>query len=74
MSCYQLLAIVCLPRKILIQKKKKVKRVTAIACVSGENKSRKWANIGKLALLYQKQGIAAVTCVYIKTHSYMHFM
>ena len=61
MSCYQLLAIVCLPRKIL---KKTKKRVTAIACVSGENESRKWANTGKLAVLYQMQGIVAVACVY----------
>ena len=54
--------IYCMSSQKNIQKKI-IKRVTAIACVSGENESRKWANTGKLALLYQMQSIVSFTCV-----------
>ena len=50
MSCYQFLAIICLPQMVF----KKIKSL--VSCLlSGEKESRKWENTGKLALFFQMQ-------------------
>ena len=55
MSCYQFLAIVCLP-KTVFKKIENVLLLLLVSCLlSGEDESRKSLNTGRLVLFFQMQ-------------------